>query len=431
MSRILLTPVKIGLMKPPGKHEKPNQIDVYDLGQRGLALRISYGGTKTFFVSARVLKRSKWKPTRVPLGRYPELTLETARDKAHEMLKLIKQGFDPVQLKKLKRQGLEAASVHTFARVRDQFLEACRLGRASSRRKQVRPTTLKEYARLLRGNDFKEWESQHLALITDSEVDALLDGILDRGKRVMANRTHSVLLLLFKFAKKKKWIPVNPMLDVDRPTHESPRDRHLSDEEIKAVWIGLDAAPVASPMKLLLKLILVTGQRPGDVRLMTISNLDFEKKVLAISGEAYKTGIGHVVPLSGLALRLINAALEMRGHLDGAYVFQTKGGGPFKKEQLSKSVKKCFKKRLFDMPPWTPHDLRRTCRTHLAELGVPYHLAERIMGHSQGKMDATYNRHTYQTEQRAALEKWADRLTVIVSKNKDVSKITIIQSKEG
>jgi integrase len=62
----------------------------------------------------------------------------------------------------------------------------------------------------------------------------------------------------------------------------------------------------------------------------------------------------------------------------------------------------------------TPHDLRRTCRTHLGKLGVPPHIAERCLNHALGKIAATYDVHDYLPERRAALETWAKHVSGLV-----------------
>ena len=68
----------------------------------------------------------------------------------------------------------------------------------------------------------------------------------------------------------------------------------------------------------------------------------------------------------------------------------------------------------------TPHDLRRTASTGMASLGVPKFIREKVLNHTQGRLDKVYDQHAYDDEKRDALERWADRLTVILSKDRKV-----------
>ena len=76
---------------------------------------------------------------------------------------------------------------------------------------------------------------------------------------------------------------------------------------------------------------------------------------------------------------------------------------------------------------FTPHDLRRTVRTRLAELGVDDIVAERVLGHKLQGMLAVYNQHPYLDEKRAALLKWESRLQeIIADKRQEASNVTDI-----
>ena len=59
---------------------------------------------------------------------------------------------------------------------------------------------------------------------------------------------------------------------------------------------------------------------------------------------------------------------------------------------------------------WTPHDLRRTCRTGLSATGTPDHVAELVIGHGRQGITRVYDLHRYDREKRAALEAWVRRL---------------------
>ena len=67
-----------------------------------------------------------------------------------------------------------------------------------------------------------------------------------------------------------------------------------------------------------------------------------------------------------------------------------------------------------DIAPFTLHDLRRTVRTRLAELGITPFIGELVIGHAQKGVHAVYDLHRYEKEKRDALERWERRLLSIL-----------------
>jgi integrase len=172
----------------------------------------------------------------------------------------------------------------------------------------------------------------------------------------------------------------------------------LSDEEIQALWRSLDQ--ISGGVGRVIKLCLVTAQRAGEVTGMTAGEVDFERKVWNIPGSRTKNGHPHQVPLSPLAIKLINEDGERisRSNVSNTiYVAQAKFG---------------------IAQHWTIHDLRRTALTKMAELGV----APIVLGHIANHRTTTkagitlgvYVHHAYEREKRDALELWASRLQAIV-----------------
>ena len=75
------------------------------------------------------------------------------------------------------------------------------------------------------------------------------------------------------------------------------------------------------------------------------------------------------------------------------------------------------------MTGWVYHDIRRTVRSRLAELRVPFEIAERVLNHAMTKLERVYNRHAYREEKAAALQLWADRLAVIVGEGREAPNV--------
>ena len=126
-----------------------------------------------------------------------------------------------------------------------------------------------------------------------------------------------------------------------------------------------------------------------------------------IPREKVKKDRPHSVPLSSTAQTIL-AQLSGRPRFEAdGFVFSTTGGA-------SASSNFCKIKILLDgfsgITCWTIHDIRRTVRSKLAELGVPREVARKVLNHEDGKVDRIYNRHEYLVEKREALAKWEKTL---------------------
>ena len=193
---------------------------------------------------------------------------------------------------------------------------------------------------------------------------------------------------------------------------ELPRDRELSDREIKALWPAFNTA--GYPFGPMMKLLLVTGQRRGEVAAMRWPNLDVEEKVWNLPRELTKSARAHSVPLSALALEII----EDLPRFSGPHVFSTKGGErPVSgysraKQRIEKAVNGARQKDGIEpLPEWRLRDLRRTATSGMARLGIPSDHIGRVLNHAPKGMTAqVYDRHTYLPEKRRALEAWGSYL---------------------
>jgi integrase len=170
-----------------------------------------------------------------------------------------------------------------------------------------------------------------------------------------------------------------------------------------------------------LKLLLVTAQRRGELTFAKWSHFDIDAKLWTIPVELLKSSHSrrerpepHVVPLSPLALELLGNLKELTG--EGAYVLPAradkKKDRSYSERVLSRAVRENEKD--FGIPHWTPHDLRRTAASFMTKLGVPRLHVEKVLNHSTGDIAEVYDRHDYLAEKRAALEKWGERLQVII-----------------
>jgi integrase len=154
---------------------------------------------------------------------------------------------------------------------------------------------------------------------------------------------------------------------------------------------------------------MLTAQRRDEIAGASWSEVDLERGLLTIGAERMKGNVGHTVPLSPAAIEILETLPRFAA---GDFVFSgATGAKPF--SCFSKS-KQRLDELIGDIEPYTVHDLRRTVRTRLAELGVSPFIGELVIGHRQVGIHAIYDLHTYDDEKRAALERWEAKLLSIV-----------------
>ena len=378
-----------------------------DPGQKGLQLRVRENQDGK--ASRTWLLRFKFQgdETRILLGHFPATTLDAARGEARKLRELAAQGIDPrrARPRRIERPSPLALSAapssgkHTVDNMVSEFIE-----------RYIRPRRKRpDYAiNILNSKVLPKWHGRDARTIKPYEVIELLDGIVDAGAPVMANRTAGLLTQLFRFGVHRTIIETSPVQLLYRPGgDEKPRERSLSDEELKAFFNLGRAATRLEKLTHVVVILLLSGQRRGELALARWSQVDFDKLTWTIPPENSKTGKGHVVPLSVMAAeefralhRLANKSLWVLPAPDIK--------NPIEPKQLTRAVARHqgrFKKA--GIAPFTLHDLRRTCRTGLSKLKIEPHIAERCLNHAQEKIPGTYDTHDYLEEKRHALDLWA------------------------
>jgi integrase len=267
--------------------------------------------------------------------------------------------------------------------------------------------TAREYRRLLNVEVLPILGGLSCQQITRSDILTLLEAIENRGSPVTANRVLSLLKIVFNWAFERDLIETSPVGRVKPLSTEKSRDIVLTDTEIATFWHGIAHAGVGEAVQGALRFILVTGQRPGEVASAKLQDMDLARGASRWTMPDTKGNRSHPVPLSSLALEIV---FSQRKSEQQEYLFTTRNGKPLNGSTLPHAVKRISS--LLEMN-FTPHDLRRTVGTKLAEMGVSHYTISRILNHTEGGVTRIYNRYSYDKEKREALDLWAARLREI------------------
>jgi integrase len=376
---------------------RAHRYEVYEPGSQGFGIRVTPQGLKSFITRYR---RGR-KLARITIGTYPATSLAQAHEEHNEHRKKLRQGVDPARQIKAERQREREAG--TVGELAAEYIE---------RHAKEKKRSWREDQRILDKDILPAWRDVPVKDISRRDVVRLLDRVTDRGALVMANRTLALLTKMFRFGIERGHIDASPCLYIKKPGGEEGENKRALDAgEIHTFWTKLGEASMNDATHLALRLILVTGQRPGEIAGATWSEIDIEQRLWSLPESRTKNKHAHAVPLSDLAIDLIEQAKQLAGN--SAYVFPSPidDGKPITARALSRAVAR----NQLGLQHWTPHALRKSARTEIGKL-VDVRWAERVLNHLPPKLERTYDRHDYLPEKRQALEAWARRLQDIIDK---------------
>lgn len=354
-----------------------------------------------------------------PLGEYPEISLETARIQFGNAYKTVKAGGDPLETLHIKQEDIKAAP--TIKELGEDYIK---------RHAEINKKSWKEDQRILEKEIYPAWGRLKAQDITKGNIITLLDKVVDRGSPQTANNIFKIIRKMFNWAVKKDRMKTSPCTGVDMPAPLNQKERALNAVEIKTVWENLETGTFMSgDVKRAIKLVLVTAQRPGEVSGMHTREID--AGWWTIPSERAKNGKAHRVPLSSLATEIINESIsenkkarqitEDQDYV--GYIFPCPHRAkiqPIERHALSKALKRNESEdglTVLGVAAFTPHDLRRTAATFMAESGEMDEVIDAILSHTKQGIIRVYNQFKYDVQKKAALEAWALKLTSIVNQN--------------
>lgn len=379
---------------------KSTRYEVWDEGKRGFGIRVTPRGVKSFIWMYRFEGKSK----RLTLGCYPKTKLSdaniafaAARDK---LLNGSDPGTETVQQHKADRHAITVSSLV------NEYLE---------RHSRPNKRSAHEDERILNKDVLPRWGNLKAKKISKRDIITLIDDILARGSPISANVTLACIRKMYNWAISRDMIETNPCLSVRPPARATHRDRVLSSEEIYYFWHNIEKTAISAHIKLALKLQLVTAQRKGELLAAKWSDVDLNSKIWTIPIENSKNRLAHRVPLSDLACAILGDLKQVSG--ESAYLFPSKNGSIIRGSSIDHALRK--KRDVLQIANVTPHDFRRTAASHMASLGVNRLVISKILNHVESSVTSIYDRYSYDSEKRNALDGWGRYLTVLIERKED------------
>jgi integrase len=414
-----------------GARPKPDQerLELRDTKVRGLELRVGHKPSSKSWALIYT-RQTDGRVRRVTIGPYPQIGLAEARRRALGLKVQVETGDDPatgVQVDK---------AAPTFHQLSDEWIE--RHGRPHKS-----PRSLADNISMLKRHVLPVIGAKRAQHVTKSDVLRLLDLVAikpdarisptkaaaqkwkdvpvlgkDRMLSHRPNRVYELIRGIFRWAVSRDLLTVDPTAGMKPPLKkEKPRERALTEAEIRQFWQRLPETPLSPTVQLALKLALATAQRIGEVACIPKSELALHQQMpmWALPAERSKNGEGHRVPLSPFAVSLIREAWVLSG--DSEYLFPSpKGDGPIGSGAGTKGMQRA--RPTLELANFRVHDLRRTAATGMAELGISPHTISLVLNHISARSGnittAVYVKYSYDKEKREALEAWGRRLEEVV-----------------
>jgi integrase len=377
----------------------------FDDSLPGFGLRVTSTGARVFMLQYNVGRAKR----RAVLGSWgTELTATQARKKAEVLRGQVRDQRDPVAERKAARAAaLEAEAQAKIAAAAAAYTVEALIADWTKHHLSARSASYAKRVPAEMRVALKTWLTTPVHKFLRSEaVQALDNAKKDRGP-VAANRLRAEARSCWTWAVKRGALPLNPWEATPRPlARETPRERVLTDDELGAVYNA--AGKASEPWDVLVRLLILTGQRRGEVAGMRWSELDLHKGIWALPGERTKNHQPHSVPLTAEAVAFLRTVKRRKGSdlvFEGPRKTAFSGFGRLK-ETLDAEIAKAGK----PIPAWTMHDLRRTTATGFQRLGVRLEVTEAVLNHVSGSRSGivgVYQRHGWEEEKVAALRAWA------------------------
>jgi len=400
------------------KPDPMRRLELPDAALSGLYLVVQPSGAKSWALRYRFAG----KPAKLTLGRWPMIGIAAARAAASDAIDKIERGQNPAEEKRATKAARLEAQLSERDKVKTLIEQFDRRHLAS----------LKSGATVKRELDrhvVSEWGERDIQDIAKRDVIDLLDGIVDSGRLVTANRVRAYLNKFLNWCVERDILSVSPAIGIKPVAKEVSRDRVLTDDEIRWFWLACET--IKQPWGPMGKMLLLTGQRLNEVASMT--DREVTGSVWRLSASRTKNGRAHDVPLSDAALKILNENEQIEG--GRGFYHTTTGETPLSgfhkgKQRIADQMQAIAESEVgkaVDIPHWTFHDLRRTAATGMARLGIAVRVTEAVLNHVSGTgggIVAVYQRHDYAEEKRRALDAWAGLVAqVLDGKAENVVKI--------
>lgn len=392
---------------------------LWDETLKGFGVMVTARGTRSYLIQYQMGGRGT--PTRrFTIGRHGSpWTAERARDRAADLLEMVRKGIDPTEDERHRRTAAADGKAEAERLAFDKYVEL--FGKYYLDGNKLR--SAEDIKSVFRRDLTPVFKSRPIGALTRNEIARRLDEIGERSKSA-ALKAHKWLRKMLSWAESRGDIAASVMNKMQPPGKDGKRDRVLKGPELKVVWQA--SGELGEPFGPFVRMLILTGQRLREVAGMHWSEIDLDKAEWIIPAARSKNDRDHLCPLSAQMIAQLKARFPEKNDRKG-FVFTTTGRTPisgFSKaksaldQEIAEFLANADDPSLKTLQAWVFHDLRRSFSTGVQALGFPIEHTEACLNHVSGKrggLAAIYQLYEYQPEKIAVFNAWGRHIDELLT----------------
>lgn len=334
------------------------------------------------------------------IGRYPEVSLDDAKDKLRDARKLVAKGESPAQAKQEKKAQAQIARANTLKAIAERWYQAKAPSRSESWKENARRWLDEDIYPALGGKAIKD--------ITPDQIEAALRKIAEERGAKSAHYARLILASVYKDVPRalKVGNPARDLAGFIELPKGAPKGKPLTAKSIPEFLNAADRYPGKLQTKLAIRLLFLTFTRKLELLHAPWEEIDLDGAEWVIRAERMKMEKPHIVPLSRQAIEALRKLKELSGA--SAYVFPNHGDP---RRPMSASTLNAAFDKIGYAGKFTPHGIRSTASTILNGQGWSPDAIERQLAHTErDQVRAAYNHSDHLEERRKMMQAWADFL---------------------
>ena len=341
------------------------------------------------------------KKYRLPLGKYPQLSLKEARELHKEAQTLKAKGINPIEERRAKKQQQKQEQKNSFKEVAEEYLK--------KRSKELAQSTIKKHANALKRDFYPIIGNKSIDKIERAELVKIAQTIQKRGANETAHRLLNLCSQIWRYALQLDKVKHNIVSDISKNdvlqayTHK-PMRTITDPKRIGELMRALHEYHGEYSTKWALLFMAHTFVRSSNIRFAEWNEIDFKKRVWTIPSHKMKTKVEHTLPLTTQAIKILK---EIEPYSkESKYIFPSSLGHS---KALSENTLNTAFKRLGFGGEIVSHGFRSMFSTLAYESGkFRGEVIESLLAHKDpNEIRRAYNRATYEDEKIEVMTWWS------------------------
>ncbi|MCP9270084.1 tyrosine-type recombinase/integrase [Xenorhabdus sp. XENO-1] len=381
------------------KRAKPQEKSYTLADGNGLSLLVDTNGSKGWRYRYQFAGKTKM----ISLGIYPVVTLTEARAKRDEARKLVANGINPSEARKAEKTAAINQTENTFKNIALEWFEGRKDRWSVGYREDMMDAFEKDV--------FPYIGDRPIADIKPLELLDVLSIMEKRGATEKLKKVRQRCGEVWTYAIITGRAEYNPAPDLARAfiPHQREHYAHLSVDEMPEFLCSIDKYMGSQIVRTALRMLILTGVRPGELRKAEWSEIDLDKAVWTIPAEKMKMRRTHVVPLSEQVIALLKQIYPISGSYQ--YVFPSRTDY---RNHLSDMALNTMIRRMGYAGLATGHGFRHTMSTILHDQNYNTAWVEKQLAHvDKNSIRGTYNHAQYLDGRREMLQWYADYMEAL------------------